>query len=109
MWTPCGLAHLRFLLFSLWPRRRRSTEDAILDITYLFLILSSHRRQVLSRVTAEFWLELLHTKRSKESSRTGRSTEVLLRRTLAGCRPVKVKLLWGRHLQSHWLYATRFL
>ena len=36
MWTPCGLAHLRFLLFSLWPRRRRSTEDAILDITYLF-------------------------------------------------------------------------
>ena len=93
MWTPCGLARLRFPLFSLWPRRRRSTEDATLDITYLFSSYQAQRRQVLSRVTADFWLELLHTKRSKESSLASRSTEVLLRRTLAGCRPVKVKLL----------------
>ena len=30
--------------------------------------IKAQRRQVLSRVTADFWLELLHTKRSKEQS-----------------------------------------
>jgi hypothetical protein len=83
VWTPCGLVHLKFLLFWLWPRRRRSTEVLRSTSPASFHSFKPYM--------------LFHT---SVPGMTGRSTEVLLRRTLAGCRPVKVKLLGRQTLAS---------